>query len=91
MGGETSLPCESLTVMGTASGGDAVELLYDLFFKDAVMEAGVLRKRLDELATTPAMHVVKYAINTNGDGHVLLPVKTERGWKWEPTIALKAA
>ena len=55
------------------------------------MEAGVLRKRLDELSKTPAMYVVKYAINTNGDGHVLLPVKTERGWKWEPTIVTKAA
>jgi hypothetical protein len=30
-----------------------VELLYDLFFKDAVTETGVLRMRLDELAKTP--------------------------------------
>jgi hypothetical protein len=29
--------------------------------------------------------------STNSDGHVLLRVKTGRGWNWEPMIALKAA
>lgn len=68
-----------------------MELLYDVVFKDAVMESNVLQERLDWLAHTPAMHMVKYAINTNGDGHVLLPVKTTHGWQWEPAITSKAA
>ena len=66
-----------------------MELLYDVVFKDAVTEPSVLRKRLDQLAKTPAIHVVKYAINRNNDGHVLLPVKAVR--QWEPAIILKAA
>ena len=68
-----------------------MELLYDVVFKDAVTEPSVPRKRLDQLAKTPAIHVVEYAINTNSDGHVLLPVKAVSGWQWEPAITLKAA
>lgn len=68
-----------------------MELLYDLVFKDAVTEPSVPRNQLDQLAKTPAMHVVKYAASTNIDGHIFLPVQIACGWQWEPAITLKTA
>jgi hypothetical protein len=68
-----------------------MELLCDVVFKDAVTEPSVPRTRLDQLAKSRAIHVVKYALNKNSDGHVLLPVKAVSGWQWGPAITQKVA
>lgn len=86
---ETALLTEAWKIKGKQSGGDTMELLYDVAFKDAVTELSVPRKHLEQLAKTRATLVVRYAINTNsGAADPFIRRRGECRVHWHPRSVL---